>query len=257
MAMLPSSAKARATQTARYEERLREIADAVLPRSLNPDDAPALVTEAVETLRAAVAAQPRDLTLVREQVLELGASALRAIQAIVETEAPPGLVNPTQDRLAAHDRRLRAQHCQSANSDRRPCRPLLGRDRSGGHALCRRRPAESLRCACGATTLAIQSRRACRSCYGPLTPCRTPVEDRNGQQGHRPCWNDPASRLGARQPHACAARPRPSSVHDLIAQADRRAVPAVTWPAVMRRLFEPDMPWMCHLRRRVNGAGAK
>ncbi len=46
-------------------------------------------------------AEPRDLALVRERVLELGASALRAIQAIVESEAPQGLVNPTKDRLAA------------------------------------------------------------------------------------------------------------------------------------------------------------
>jgi serine/threonine-protein kinase HipA len=101
MAILPGSAKASATQTAKYEERLREIADAVSPQSLSSDGGPALVRDAAEALRGAVTAQPRDLTLVRERVLELGASALRAIQAIVEAEALQGLANPTKDRLAA------------------------------------------------------------------------------------------------------------------------------------------------------------
>lgn len=42
-------------------------------------------------MRTAVSADPRDLSVLRERVLELGTSALRAIQAIGEHEAPQGL----------------------------------------------------------------------------------------------------------------------------------------------------------------------
>ncbi len=47
-----------------------------------------------------MAANPRDLAVVRERIVELGASALRVVRAIGEAEPPPGFANPTKDRLA-------------------------------------------------------------------------------------------------------------------------------------------------------------
>jgi hypothetical protein len=84
-----------------YEEQLREIAIAVSPQPLSSDGGPAIVRSVAKALDTAASAQPRDLPLVRERVLELGASALRAIQAIGEHEAPQGFANPTVVRLAA------------------------------------------------------------------------------------------------------------------------------------------------------------
>jgi serine/threonine-protein kinase HipA len=99
LAILPEAAKARAMQTARYEERLTELSDAVPPQAVSAEGAPALVDAAVQALREAVAAQPRDLSVVRERVFDLGGAALRAIHTIGETESPQGYVNPTKDRL--------------------------------------------------------------------------------------------------------------------------------------------------------------
>ena len=88
-------------QTIRYEERLTELSDAVPPQAVSAEGAPALVREATEALLDAVAAQPRDLSLVRQRIFDLGVAALRAIHAVGEAESPPGYVNPTKDRLAS------------------------------------------------------------------------------------------------------------------------------------------------------------
>jgi serine/threonine-protein kinase HipA len=101
LAILPPATKDRAMQAKRYEEQLREIAIAASPQPLSSDGGHALVRNAVECMRTAVSADPRDLSVLRERVLELGTSALRAIQAIGEHEAPQGFANPTVDRLAA------------------------------------------------------------------------------------------------------------------------------------------------------------
>lgn len=101
LAILPAAPKARAMQTIRYEERLTELSDAVPPQAVSAEGAPALVREATEALLDAVAAQPRDLSLVRQRIFDLGVAALRAIHAVGEAESPPGYVNPTKDRLAS------------------------------------------------------------------------------------------------------------------------------------------------------------
>ncbi len=101
LAILPTAAKARAMQTIRYEERLAELSDAVPPQAVTAEGAPALVREAAQALHDAVAAQPRDLSVVRERIFELGVAALRAIHAVGEAELPPGYVNPTKERLAS------------------------------------------------------------------------------------------------------------------------------------------------------------
>lgn len=90
---------ARAMQTVRYEERLAELSDAVPAQRLSTRAAPTLLADAAQALRDAVAAQPRDLSVVRERIFELGVAALRAIYAVGEAESPPGYVNPTKDRL--------------------------------------------------------------------------------------------------------------------------------------------------------------
>jgi hypothetical protein len=56
--------------------------------------------DAAEALAATVYAEPRDMHVVRERVIELAASALRVVRAIGEAEPPPGFVNPTENRLA-------------------------------------------------------------------------------------------------------------------------------------------------------------
>jgi serine/threonine-protein kinase HipA len=100
LAILPQAAKTRAMQTVRYEERLAELSDAVPARPLSADGAPALVADAAQALRDALSTQPRDLTVVRERIFQLGVDALRAIRAVGEAETPQGYVNPTKDRLA-------------------------------------------------------------------------------------------------------------------------------------------------------------
>jgi serine/threonine-protein kinase HipA len=99
--VLPTAAKARATHTARYVDRLGEIVRTASAQTLLADGAPALVRDAADALRAAVVDQPRDLALVRDRTLQLGAAALRVIQAVGETEAPQEFINPTADRLGA------------------------------------------------------------------------------------------------------------------------------------------------------------
>lgn len=101
LAILPTAAATRVTQTVRYEERLAELVDAVPAQAVSVGDAPALVRDAAQELRAAVAEQPRDLSVVRERIFALGVAALRAIDAIGEAEAPAGYVDPTRDRLPA------------------------------------------------------------------------------------------------------------------------------------------------------------
>jgi serine/threonine-protein kinase HipA len=100
LAILPQAAKTRAMQTVRYEERLAELMDSVPARPLSTDGAPALVADAAQALRDALSTQPRDLTVVRERIFQLGVDALRAIRAVGEAETPPGYINPTNDRLA-------------------------------------------------------------------------------------------------------------------------------------------------------------
>jgi len=99
LAILPREATARAMQTIRYEEELAKLSDAVQPEAVLADGAPALVRDATQALRDAVAAEPRDLSVVRERVFELGVAALRTIHAVGEAESPPGYINPTKDRL--------------------------------------------------------------------------------------------------------------------------------------------------------------
>ena len=84
-----------------YQERLAEIVEAASPQKLEPAGGAPLIRQSVTALSDAVAANPRDLTLVRERIVELGASALRVVWAIAETEPPPGFANPTTERLAA------------------------------------------------------------------------------------------------------------------------------------------------------------
>jgi hypothetical protein len=78
-----------------YHERLTEIVEATSPQKLEPAGGPPLIRQAVNALSDAAATDPRDLTLVRERIVELGAGALRVVRAIAEAEPPPGFANPT------------------------------------------------------------------------------------------------------------------------------------------------------------------
>jgi hypothetical protein len=99
LAILPTTARTRVTQTIRYEERLAELSEATSSQPVSAEGAAALVREAAQALRNAVAAQPRDLSVVRERIFELGIAALRAIHAVGEAESSSGYVNPTKERL--------------------------------------------------------------------------------------------------------------------------------------------------------------
>ena len=101
MAIMPASVKSRVRSSAKYTHLLAELLDAVSATQISADAGPQLLLEATQALRDAIVTQPRDLTLVRERVAELGATALRVIRAIGEDEAPPGYVNPTPSRLPA------------------------------------------------------------------------------------------------------------------------------------------------------------
>ena len=101
LAILPTAATARAMNTIRYEERLAEISAAVPPRAASAEGAPAIVREAAQALRDAVATQPRDLSVVRECIFQLGVASLRAIHAVGQAESPPCYISPTKDRLAS------------------------------------------------------------------------------------------------------------------------------------------------------------
>jgi hypothetical protein len=101
MALMPASIKSRARSSARYTRLLAELLDAASATRTSADAGPQLMGAARQALRNAIATQPRDLTLVRERVAELGTMALRLIRAIGEDEAPPGYVNPTPNRLPA------------------------------------------------------------------------------------------------------------------------------------------------------------
>lgn len=100
LAILPQAAKKRAMRTARYEERLAELSDAVPARPLSADGAPVLLAGGAQALREALSTQPRDLSVVRERIFQLGVDALRAIRSIGEDETPQSYVTPTKDRLA-------------------------------------------------------------------------------------------------------------------------------------------------------------
>jgi serine/threonine-protein kinase HipA len=100
LAVLPTAAKSRASQTIAYRERLAEISDASLTAPLSAEGAPALVRDAARALQVAVSDNPRDASLVRERVFGLAVDALRAIRAVGEAESPPAYVDPTDDRLA-------------------------------------------------------------------------------------------------------------------------------------------------------------
>jgi uncharacterized protein (DUF2267 family) len=101
MAIMPASIKSRVRSSARYTRLLGELLDAASATQISAEAGPELIRQAAQALRDAVATQPRDLTLVRERVAELGAMALRVIRAIGEDEAPQGYVNPTPNRLPA------------------------------------------------------------------------------------------------------------------------------------------------------------
>jgi hypothetical protein len=101
IAIMPASVKSRVRSSARYTRLLGELLDAASATQISADAGPQLIREAVQALHDAVATQPRDLTLVRERVAEIGAMALRVIRAIGEDEAPRGYVNPTPNRLPA------------------------------------------------------------------------------------------------------------------------------------------------------------
>jgi serine/threonine-protein kinase HipA len=100
LATLPQSAKAQATRTMTYQERLGELSDAVAARPLPAEAVPGLVRDAALALRATTTAEPRDLGAVREGIFELAVAALQAIHAVGEAEKPPGYVNPTRNKLA-------------------------------------------------------------------------------------------------------------------------------------------------------------
>jgi serine/threonine-protein kinase HipA len=95
-----TSAKVGSVASDAYQERLAEIVEAASVQKLEPAGGPPLIRQAVDALRDAVAADPREETLVRERIVELGAGALRVVRAIAEAEPPPGFANPTTARLA-------------------------------------------------------------------------------------------------------------------------------------------------------------
>jgi serine/threonine-protein kinase HipA len=101
IAIMPASVKSRVRSSARYTRLLAELLDAASATQISADAGPQLIGEARQALRNAIATQPRDLTLVRQRVAELGTMALRVIRAIGEDEAPPRYVNPTPNRLPA------------------------------------------------------------------------------------------------------------------------------------------------------------
>jgi hypothetical protein len=85
-----------------YLATLREIDAAVNPQPLASTDAHALVGGSVDALRAALASQSRDLSLVRERAVELAADAIRAVKAMGEAgELGQSYVTPSIHRLAA------------------------------------------------------------------------------------------------------------------------------------------------------------
>jgi hypothetical protein len=83
-----------------YEAQLSVIVAAASPQKLAIEGGPPLMREAADSLSAAVLANPRDTTAVRERVIELAARALRVVRTLGEAESPPGFVNPTEARLA-------------------------------------------------------------------------------------------------------------------------------------------------------------
>jgi serine/threonine-protein kinase HipA len=95
------SAKVGSVPPDAYQERLAEIIEATSAQKLEPAGGPPLIRQAVNALSDAVAADPREETLVRERIVELGAGALRVVRAIAEAEPPPGFANPTAAPLAA------------------------------------------------------------------------------------------------------------------------------------------------------------
>jgi serine/threonine-protein kinase HipA len=101
LAIMPSEVKSRAKRAAKYSRVLDEILDATPATAVSAVAGPDLIRDAAAGLTAAVATTPRDLSLVREQMVQLGATALGVIRAIGEQEAPAGFVNPTSARLAA------------------------------------------------------------------------------------------------------------------------------------------------------------
>lgn len=99
LALLPESAKSRARQTVNYQARLHEMSAAVPPEPLSADDAPAFIRSSAHALREALAAEPRDLSVARKRISELGVGALRAIRAVEGPGSAPGVVKPAPDRF--------------------------------------------------------------------------------------------------------------------------------------------------------------
>jgi hypothetical protein len=73
----------------------------------------------LKELAESVAAQPRDLSAVRERIFGLGVAALRAIHAVGEAESPSGYVKLTKERLPSLIHDHAPQHRQPSNSPRR------------------------------------------------------------------------------------------------------------------------------------------
>lgn len=84
-----------------YLAALQEIDEATNAQAVSPDTTLALIGESAESLRSALAAEPRDRTVIRERAVMLGADAIRAIKAMGDAgELGNGYVSPTIQRLA-------------------------------------------------------------------------------------------------------------------------------------------------------------
>jgi serine/threonine-protein kinase HipA len=84
-----------------YISAIEEIDAAVALQRLAPAAGHRLISDAAVGLRAAVDAEPRDISAVRTSIVELAADALRVVRSLVEAGEAPGLVNPTAGRLPA------------------------------------------------------------------------------------------------------------------------------------------------------------
>jgi len=84
-----------------YLAALAEIDDATDAQAVSPVGAPALIRQSAESLRLALAEEPRDHALIHERALALAADAIRAIRAMGEAgELGSSYVSPTIQRLA-------------------------------------------------------------------------------------------------------------------------------------------------------------
>lgn len=101
LAVMPSEVESRAKRTVKYSRVLREILDVTPATAISADAGVDLIRHAADAVSAPAATEPRDLSLVRDGIIQLGATALLVIRAIGEQETPQGFVNPTPDRLPA------------------------------------------------------------------------------------------------------------------------------------------------------------